>query len=118
MIKVSKVFDILRQTKCKKGVCIMPVGAMIFLGVVLVGFIALDVIVIASLLIPGDERNQVIVWKASTFTLLGMMGANILDVIENLVREQPMAQNPFIQLEVFAIVYFGALMFYKRKHGG
>ena len=63
---------------------------------------------------PGDERNQVIVWKASSFTLLAMVGANILDVIENFVRAQPMSQNPFIQLEVAAIVYFVVLMFYKK----
>ena len=96
----------------------MPVGAMIFLGVVLVGFTALDIIMLVSLLKPGDERNQIIVWKASSFTLLAMIGANILDVIENFVRTQPMSQNPFIQLEVAAIVYFVALMYYKRKHGG
>lgn len=96
----------------------MPVGAMIFLGIVLLVFTVLDIFMLVSLLKPGDERNQVIVWKASSFTLLAMVGANILDVIENFVRAQPMSQNPFIQLEVAAIVYFVALMFYKRKHGG
>lgn len=96
----------------------MPVGAMIFLGVVLVVFTVLDIFMLASLLKPGDERNQIIVWKASSFTLLAMVGANILDVIENVIRAQPMTQNPFIQLEVAAIAYFVSLMFYKRKHGG
>ena len=92
----------------------MPVGARIFLGIVLFVFTSLDIFMLVSLLKPGDERNQVIVWKASSFTLLAMVGANILDVIENFVRAQPMSQNPFIQLEVAAIVYFVVLMFYKK----
>ncbi len=96
----------------------MPVGAMIFLGVILVVFTILDIFMLVSLLKPGDERSQIIVWKASAFTLFAMVGAIILDVIENFVRAQPMIQNPFIQLEVAAIIYFAALMFYKRKHGG
>ncbi|HIX66615.1 MAG TPA: hypothetical protein H9735_00650 [Candidatus Anaerostipes excrementavium] len=96
----------------------MPVGAAIFLGVVLLIFTVLDVIMLVSLLIPGDERNQVIVWKASSFTLLATIGAKILDVIENFVKAQPMTANPLIQLEVAAILYFIALMYYRRKHGG
>ena len=92
----------------------MPVGARIFLGIVLFVFTSLDIFVLVSLLKPGDERNQVIVQKSSSFTLLAMVGANILDVIENFVRAQPMSQNPFIQLEVAAIVYFVTLMFYKK----
>lgn len=96
----------------------MPVGAGIVLGIVLFVFTSLDIFMLVSLLKPGDERNQVIVWKASSFTLLAMVGANILDVIANFVRAQPMSQNPFIQLEVAAIVYFLALMFYKKRHGG
>ena len=88
----------------------MPVGAMIFLGIVLVIFSALDIIMLVSLSKPGDERNQIIVWKASSFTLL--------DVIENYVKSLPMTANPFIQLEVAAIIYFAALVYYKRKHGG
>ena len=96
----------------------MPVGAMIFLGIVLVVFSALDIIMLVSLSNPGDERNQIIVWKASSFTLLATVGAMVLDVIENYVRSLPMTANPFIQLEVAAIIYFAALVYYKRKHGG
>ena len=96
----------------------MPVGAMIFLGVVLAIFVILDVYMLVSLLRPGDERNQIIVWKASSFTLLGVVGANILTVIEKFVTAQPLTQNPFVQLEVFAILYFVALMYYRKKHGG
>ena len=96
----------------------MPVGAMIFLGVVLAVFVILDVYMLVSLLRPGDERNQIIVWKASSFTLLGVVGANILTVIEKFVTAQPLTQNPFVQLEVLAILYFACLMYYKKKHGG
>ena len=96
----------------------MPVGAMIFLGVVLAVFTVLDIFMLVTLLKPGDERNQIIVWKASSFTLLGVVGANILTVIEKFVTAQPLTQNPFVQLEVFAIMYFVSLMSYKRKHSG
>ena len=96
----------------------MPIGAIIFLGVVLVVFSALDIIMLVSLSKPGDERRQIIVWKASSFTLLAIMGGLVLEVIENYVRAQPMAINPFVQLEVGAILYFAALMYYKRKHAG
>ena len=96
----------------------MPVGAMIFLGVFLAVFTVLDIFMLVTLLKPGDERNQIIVWKASSFTLLGVVGANILTVIEKFVTAQPLTQNPFVQLEVFAIMYFVSLMYYKRKHSG
>lgn len=96
----------------------MPVGAIIFWGIVLFVFTALDIFMLVSFLKPGDERNQVIVWKASSFTLVAMVGANILDVIENMIRGQFTPQNPFINLEVTAIIYFVALMYYKKKHGG
>lgn len=96
----------------------MPVGAKIFLGVVLAVFTILDVYMLVSLLKPGDERNQIIVWKASSFTLLALVCSNILTVLEKFVAEQPLTLNPFIQLEVVAIIYFVSLMFYKRKHGG
>jgi len=115
---MSKVFDIFKWVLYRKEQSIMPVGAMIFLGIILLVFTVLDVFMLVSLLKPGDERNQVIVWKASSFSLFAMVGANILDVIENFVRAQPMHQNPLVQLEVAAIVYFVALLFYKRKHGG
>ena len=91
---------------------------MIFCIVMLAIFAALDIGMIVSLVRPGDERSQLAVWKAGSFTLLGMTGAAILDVIENFVRAQPMAVNPFVQLEVAAILYFVVLLYYKRKLGG
>ena len=94
----------------------MSLPAMIFLGVVLFVFAALDIIMLVSLLKPGDERNQIIVWKASSFTLFATIGAKVIDVIESFVKAQPMTANPFIQLEVAAIIYFVALMYYKKRH--
>ncbi len=73
---------------------------------------------LASLLIPGDERNQIIVWKVSSFAFLALIGSNLLNVAENLIRSQYTPVNPLTQLEVTAIIYFAALMYYKKRHGG
>lgn len=94
------------------------VGVTIIFFVILAVFAILDIVMLVTLSLPGDERNQIIVWKASTFTLLATVGGNVLDVIENVVRAQPMTVNPFVELEVAAILYFAALMYYKRKYGG
>ncbi|MCI6812139.1 MAG: hypothetical protein PUI41_11350 [Lachnospiraceae bacterium] len=96
----------------------MPIGAMIFLGIILFIFAVLDIFMLVSLLKPGDERNQIIIWKASSFTLSTVVGAMVLDVIENFVRAQNMNSNPLIQLEVAAIIYFIALMYYRKRYGG
>ena len=90
----------------------MPVTAMIFLGVFLAIFAILDIILLVSLLAPGDER------KASSLTLLGTVGSLILEVIENFVRAQPMSINPFVHLEVIAIIYFIFLLYYRKRYGG
>lgn len=94
------------------------VGVTIIFLVILAVFAILDIVMLVTLSLPGDERSQIIVWKASTFTLLATVGGNVLDVIENVVRAQPMTVNPFVELEVAAILYFAALMYYKRKYGG
>lgn len=96
----------------------MIVSAQIFVGIILLIFVVLDVGMIVSLLKPEDERRRMIVWKASTYTLLVTTGAAVIDVIENIIRGQAMSSNPFIQLEVTAIIYFIALLFFRKKHGG
>ena len=96
----------------------MPLGAMIFLIVVLLIFAAMDMVMLVTLLRPGDERGQVVVWKASAWTLLAVVGTLILDVIENVVRGQYMSVNPFVLLEVTAIIYCVALVVIKKRHGG
>ena len=96
----------------------MPLGAMIFLIVVLLIFAAMDLVMVVTLLRPGDERSQVVVWKASAWTLLAVVGTLILDVIDNFVRGQYMSVNPFVLLEVTAIIYCVALLVIRKRHGG
>ena len=93
------------------------VATIIFVAVLLI-FAVLDILMIISLVRPGDERGQVIVWKASAFTLLGMTGALIIEIIESLATGQEMAINPFVHLTATATIYFGALLFFKKRHGG
>ena len=91
---------------------------IIVFGVVLVVFVVLDIIMLVSLLKPGDERNQIVVWKASSFTLFATVGAKVVDIVVNIVKAQPMVENPLVQLEVAAIIYFVSLMYYRKRHGG
>ena len=96
----------------------MELPLILFLSVMLLIFAAMDIGMIVSLLRPGDERNQIIVWKAAAFTLLGLAGSGVLHVAANLIWAQPMVLNPFVQLEVMAILYFLSLLYYKRRYGG
>lgn len=79
--------------------------------------IALDISMIVSLLRSGDERRQLIVWKASTSTLLVVVAGFAIDIVESLVRSEAMLSNPFIKLSVTAIVYLLTLLYYKKKYG-
>lgn len=92
------------------------IGLIIF-GVFLFVLIILDISMIVSLLRTGDERRQLIVWKASTSTLLVVVGGLVIDIVESLVRGEAMLINPFIKLSVTAMVYLLTLLYYKRKHG-
>lgn len=79
-------------------------------------FILLDLAMIVSLLRTGDERRQLIVWKASTGTLLIVVLSLVIDIIESVMRNQAIENNPFVSLSVTAIVYFIELLYYKRKY--
>ena len=79
--------------------------------------ITLDILMIISLIRTGDERQKLIVWKTSTFTLLVVVGTLVIDIIESLVKVEAMLINPFVKLSVTAMTYFLVLLFYKRKHG-
>lgn len=96
----------------------MPLGAVIFLGIVLLAFSVLDIIMFVSLSKPGDERNQAIVGKASSFTLLGVIGWLLLDAAGAFLTASPLSINPFITLELIAVLYYAALKYYKWKYGG
>ena len=66
----------------------------------------------------GDERRQIIVWKASTFTLLIVVLTLIVDVVESIIRGEAMLINPFIKLTVTAMLYFIEILYYKKRYGG
>lgn len=92
------------------------VGLVLF-AVFLLVLIGLDVAMLVSLVRPGDERRKMIVWKASTWTLLGTVGAMVVEIAEDLLRGQALTNNPFTQLGATAIIYFLALLYYKKKYG-
>lgn len=52
--------------------------------------ILLDLAMIVSLLRTGDERRQLIVWKASTGTLLIVVLSLVIDIIESVMKNQAM----------------------------
>ena len=91
--------------------------ALVLFGIFLLVLIVLDVAMIVSLLRTGDERRQLIVWKASAFTLLVVVGTLVLDVVESIVRVEAMLINPFIRLSVTAMVYLLTLLYYKKRYG-
>ena len=91
--------------------------ALFLFGIFLLILIILDIAMIVSLLITGDERRQLIVWKASAFTLLVVVGTLVLDVVESIVRVEAMLINPFIKLSVTAMVYLLTLLYYKKRYG-
>ena len=83
----------------------------------LVALIALDIFLFVSLMRQGDERNRLIVRKASAFTLLATAGGHVVDIVIPLAQRQPVeSSNPFVQLGVMALVFFLATLYYKRKH--
>lgn len=86
-------------------------------GIVLLALILLDIAMIVSLVRTGDERRQLMVWKASTFTLAAVMGSLVLHILESIIRVEAMEMNPFITLSVGAMVYFLSLLYYKRRYG-
>ena len=89
----------------------------LFLSVLLI-FLGMDLYMLFTLLHPGDERGQLVVWKASAYTLLATSGALVLEVIEAVVRTQVLAVNPLVHLIVTGITYFIALFYFRRKLGG
>lgn len=83
----------------------------------LLGLIVLDASLVISLIRPGDERRQLIVWKASASTLGGTAGYLVLRVALNFVRGyEPI--NPFTLLTVMATMYFVFLLYHRARYGG
>ena len=90
---------------------------VVFLAFLLV-LIFLDLAMVVSMLRPGDERKQMIVWKTSAFTLLVAVLMLVFDIVEALIKGEAVLVNPFIHLSVVAMVYFVTLMVEKKRHGG
>lgn len=86
-------------------------------GLFLLGLIVLDLSMEVSLLKTNDERQKLIVWKTSTFTLLVVVLSLMYDIVVSIVRVEAMEVNPFIKLSVTAMTYFVVLLYYKRKYG-
>lgn len=86
----------------------------LFLAILLI----LDIAMLVSLIRPGDERRMMIVWKASTWTLLGTVGNLVISTVECIVRSERLCVNPFITLSVAAMLYFVCLLYYRKKYGG
>lgn len=95
----------------------MPMGVKIVFGVALVVFVTMDLALVVTLMRPGDERSQLIVWKSSAYTLNVAVGVLMLHVAADLVCRQPLTLNPLIYLELIAVIYFIALLVFKRRHG-
>lgn len=95
----------------------MVTMGLILFGIFLLALIVMDGMMIVSLVKTGDERRQMIVWKASTFALLVLVGTLVVDVAESIIKVEAMQINPFVKLSVTAMLYFLALLYYKKKHG-
>ena len=95
----------------------MGTFGLILFGLYLLAMIVLDIAMIISLLKPGDERRQMIVWKASTWTLAGITGSLVFSIAERIIKSHEMQVNPFPTLPAAATIYFICLLFYKKKYG-
>ena len=91
-------------------------GFVLFVVFLLV-MVILNVSMIISLIKPGDERRQMIIWKASTWTLIATMGSLVFRVVESVIKVEKMSVNPFITLTSAAAIYFICLLYYRRKYG-
>lgn len=121
MLVMSKEFDILKggspMDPVTQGAFTLENFLLILFGLYLLGTIALDIGMVVSLVRQGDERRQLIVWKAGAFTLLITVLTQVFDVVEAVVRAQKLQSNPFIDLSVTALTYFVVLLVLKKRYG-
>lgn len=96
----------------------MEQAMLIAFAVFLLVLIFLDLAMVVSMLRPGDERKQMIVWKTSASTLLVTVLMLVFNVVEALIKKEPSLVNPFIHLSVVAMVYFVTLLVEKKRYGG
>ena len=96
----------------------MEQAMLIAFAVFLLVLIFLDLAMVISMLRPGDQRKQMIVWKTSASTLLVTVLMLVFNVVEALIKKEPTLVNPFIHLSVVAMVYFVTLLVEKKRYGG
>ena len=96
----------------------MEQAMLIAFAVFLLVLIFFDLAMVISMLRPGDERKQMIVWKTSAFTLLVAVLMLVFDIVEALIKGEAVLVNPFIRLSVVAMVYFVTLLVEKKRYGG
>ena len=96
----------------------MEQAMLIAFAVFLLVLIFLDLAMVISMLRPGDERKQMIVWKTSASTLLVTVLMLVFNVVEALIKKEPALVNTFIHLSVVATVYFVTLLVEKKRYGG
>lgn len=95
----------------------MNVFGLVLFGIYLCVVLIMDIAMIISLIRTGDERRQMIVWKSSTWAMIGTTGNLLLGIIKNVIHVQRMSVNPLTVLTAAATIYFICLLYYKRKHG-
>ena len=66
-----------------------------------------------------DERRRMIVGRASTWTLIAVVGGDVLDLAASMVWAADSASEPpFVSLTVTALVFLMFLGWFKHKYGG
>ena len=60
------------------------------------------------------KKGPVIFPLALLAVVLGALGKVVCAVVQS----HPLSSNPLIQLEATAILFFLALMYYRKRHGG
>ena len=69
-----------------------------------VALILLDIAMVISLVRSGDERRQLMIWKASTFTLIGTVCVMIIDVVKMFIDPSTISNHfPSLALQPSSI---------------
>lgn len=96
----------------------MDNNGLSFFAILFLAFLALSAALIVwmflSLVRLGDERRQLIVGKACTFSFMGMAGYLLLRTLVFLLGEG----RELITLMVAAYLFAGSLAWYRHKLGG
>lgn len=100
----------------------MDNNGLSFFAILFLAFLALSAALIVwmfiSLVRLGDERRQLIVGKACTFSFMGMAGYLLLRTLVFLLGEGRELLHPLITLMVAAYLFAGSLAWYRHKLGG